>query len=459
MLSAVAEMLARQRARLDRLSDLDVVLNVGSFVGALDAEPRIHATVNALQDRLEKLASEHLKAESPLIRSIERISDPLDTLGVDETAMALAALSKQPRAVVLGLEDRNLPVSTPLGLTLSAALAGLHALNEPRSPLWKNYNETNARWQELLGVIRVRSREPAVALLRLRVLAWRVSSEYPSPTPLYAARTPRDRPDSNCGIQIEIPKDLDEAITAILTAPNADALIGKFQVPRLANVVRNSAHQVLDTIEAALDTATDRIELIQRFTTRSELFDRERLTDLVESDRATGRRETVLRDEFARFLFDEGLVPLTEVRLATTRADVYARLGQHGLLVEAKQYASGSAVALQLLVQKGVVQVMDTAEQLPGEHRVAEAVLLVFRRGGRRIELPKEPVRFSEIDYYLRLVDLAPSWLTGSRAGGDVVRFNIDQLFPDSPQGLDDVRAKPTPDVGADLDVPQADPG
>ena len=87
--------------------------------------------------------------------------------------------------------------------------------------------------------------------------------------------------------------------------------------------------------------------------------------------------------EFARYLFDQGLSPLTKPLTGGLEPDLLDP--EAGFYVEAKQYKRS---ARQELV-KSVGQVLDTVGRLQGgPYAVEEAFVVVFRRGGPRYLLP-----------------------------------------------------------------------
>lgn len=164
------------------------------------------------------------------------------------------------------------------------------------------------------------------------------------------------------------------------------------------------------------------------------MHDRERLLEIASGARA----EAKLTAELALYLFDHGLNPLTDVNFGPLRPDLLT--SSHGsvptLYVEAKQYeADGRRV-----VVEAMRQVWDTAGLMTAEpYEVHEAFLVVFRRGGPRLELP-DVVRGPRLTVYPILIDIGNPSERGSRRAETPVLVTEAELAPtpDEPlQGLE----------------------
>jgi hypothetical protein len=171
-----------------------------------------------------------------------------------------------------------------------------------------------------------------------------------------------------------------------------------------------------------------------RFRARCQFHDRERLIALAKHpprsvaqrarDNQRGKAEQVLTEELARYLFDQGLNPLTEVPAAGLRPDV---IDPGSLYVEAKQYGGPRNPRSYLL--QGARQVHETMGRLHGSRlQVHEAFYVVFRLGGRRVDLPNK-VPCGDWTLYPLLIDLAPASESGSRARKPIV-ISADELRP-----------------------------
>lgn len=183
------------------------------------------------------------------------------------------------------------------------------------------------------------------------------------------------------------------------------------------NKLKAAAERVHQGLRLRIGTTRSLLAIFERFKVRCEWHDRRRLRDLaqgatVAAGTDTRRRsnvENTLTEELARYLFDQGLNPITEVPTAGLRPDV---LGE-SLYVEAKQYSDGNPKAY---LMRGIHQMHETIGRLWGSNcQVREAFYVVFRLGGVLVQMP-EAVRRERWTIYPRVIDLAPAEVSGSRA-------------------------------------------
>ena len=158
-----------------------------------------------------------------------------------------------------------------------------------------------------------------------------------------------------------------------------------------------------------LAVGASHVALVRRFAARSERYDAERFRSLVKKN--SRRAEGVLTQEFARFLFDQGMNPLVDPKIAGLRPDVLEPHLDAPVYVEAKQYAARSPLPM---LRKAVAQVWDTWGRLSSTYEIREAFLVVFRLGGPRLPLP-EFVSHGRNRLYLQLVDIGEERLSGSK--------------------------------------------
>jgi hypothetical protein len=164
-------------------------------------------------------------------------------------------------------------------------------------------------------------------------------------------------------------------------------------------------------LQARLARGRSRRAIVRRYAARCETFDRLRLLQVIKATKASQKVEEALTLDFARYLFDMGFNPLVDPKIAGLRPDLLDPSQGTGFYVEAKQYTTASASAF----SKYVSQVFDTWGRLRNTYDLPEAFLLVFRLGGRKVDLP-EVVKSCGRSLNLHLVDLAPAAKTGSRA-------------------------------------------
>jgi hypothetical protein len=163
--------------------------------------------------------------------------------------------------------------------------------------------------------------------------------------------------------------------------------------------------------------------LVMRFKTKCERF---MAQTLLERCKDASRPEDILTSAAAEYLFDQGLNPLFNAPIVTLRPDLFDPSLPHALYIEAKQYNDGSP---KTKVVRATWQVWDTWNQLDGQHKVLEAFLLVFRRGGSLLTFD-ECVRLNGRTLYPIVVDIAPSNAKGSCAKSKSIHISGEELLP-----------------------------
>jgi hypothetical protein len=119
---------------------------------------------------------------------------------------------------------------------------------------------------------------------------------------------------------------------------------------------------------------------LNAFKIRCEWHDRERLARVAAE---SAEPELALTAELARFLFDQGLNPVTRIRTGGLEPDVFDPLPPSSLYVEAKRYRSSSGARRHILA--GLPQIHDTAGRLRGSaYQIEEVFYFIFREGGPR---------------------------------------------------------------------------
>lgn len=176
-------------------------------------------------------------------------------------------------------------------------------------------------------------------------------------------------------------------------------------------------------VRAQLGTTRSYRALVDRFRLRAELYEADELR--AQADAASPEKVLVAR--LARFLFDQGLNPLTEPLLGRLEPDLLDRTSRWTFYVEAKQYAGSSG---RQTIVRGLRQLWDTLSPLQGyPYRVHEAFYVVFRRGGPRYVLP-ERLESEGVVVYPVLVDIAPGTESGSRQKKQPIRIDEADLLP-----------------------------
>jgi hypothetical protein len=188
--------------------------------------------------------------------------------------------------------------------------------------------------------------------------------------------------------------------------------------------LRDAVERLREDLHRRIGATRSRLALVNRFKLRCEWHDRERMLAVADDGRLPGGPEDRLTGEFARYLFDAGLSPLTKPLAVGLQPDLLDPLAS--FYVEAKQYAASSA---KREIVNSVAQVLDTVGRLRGSpYAVDEAFCVVFRREGPYYELP--PVLQTETyRLHLVLVDLAPTTEAGRRQRDKPVQIPADEFF------------------------------
>jgi hypothetical protein len=166
--------------------------------------------------------------------------------------------------------------------------------------------------------------------------------------------------------------------------------------------------------------------LVRRYVARCEGFDARRLRELAEQD--TSSAEANLTRDFARYLFDQGLTPLINTTVGGLRPDVLDLAGPNVFYVEAKQYDNPHPTSW---LRAAYQQVWGTWRRLRNPLHVPEAFLLVFRRGGRAVDLPPE-LRYRGLRLHSMFVDLVEATVAGSHEAYPPLRLSEEDLLPTS---------------------------
>jgi hypothetical protein len=188
--------------------------------------------------------------------------------------------------------------------------------------------------------------------------------------------------------------------------------------------LRDAVERLREDLRRRIGTTRSRLALVNRFKLRSEWHDRERMLAVADDNRLPGGPEDRLTGEFARYLFDAGLSPLTKPLAGGLQPDLVDPLAS--FYVEAKQFASSSARGD---IVNSVKQVLDTVGRLRGgPYAVDEAFCVVFRREGPYYDLPAV-LQTETYRLHLVLVDLAPATEAGRRHRDKPVPIPAEEFF------------------------------
>jgi hypothetical protein len=195
--------------------------------------------------------------------------------------------------------------------------------------------------------------------------------------------------------------------------------------------LRGAVERLREDLHRRIGATRSRLALVNRFKLRCEWHDRERMLAVADDDRLSGGPEDRLTGEFARYLFDAGLSPLTKPLAGGLQPDLLDPLAS--FYVEAKQYATSSARGD---IVKSVAQVLDTVGRLRGgPYAVDEAFCVVFRREGPYYDLPAV-LQTETFRLHLVLVDLAPTTQAGRRQRDKPVQIPANEFFAAAPDDV-----------------------
>ena len=184
--------------------------------------------------------------------------------------------------------------------------------------------------------------------------------------------------------------------------------------------IRPELDCLYEELRRRLGSTLSGTHLIRRFKARCEAFEARRLR---RAARASSRHEAPLEAELARWLFDQGLNPITQTSVANLRPDVVDPFLARPVFAEAKQYAT------RLQVQRArfwVSQVCDTIARLRGTpFQVSEAFLVVFRRGGPALAIDEPSIVVGGETIHVVVIDIAESRVSGSRQRQAPVRLSL----------------------------------
>jgi hypothetical protein len=192
--------------------------------------------------------------------------------------------------------------------------------------------------------------------------------------------------------------------------------------------LRDDVERLREELHRRIGTTRSRLALVHRFKLRCEWHDREGMLAVADDDRLPGGPEDRLTGEFARYLFDAGLSPLTKPLAGGLQPDLLDPSAS--FYVEAKQYASSTARGD---IINSVKQVLDTVGRLRGgPYAVDEAFCVVFRRDGPYYDLPAV-LQTETYRLHLVLVDLAPATEAGRRQRDKPVQIPVGEFFAAAP--------------------------
>jgi hypothetical protein len=178
-----------------------------------------------------------------------------------------------------------------------------------------------------------------------------------------------------------------------------------------------------DELHQRLLLGLSRRAVVDRFAAKCETFERMKLQS--DGARRSGS-ERSLTLAFASYLFDSGFTPIIDPEIGGLKPDVLDAAKGSLFYVEAKQYAHRSPKATILAAYR---QVWSTWLRIEKQFSLTEGFLVVFRRSGPIVDLPRR-LDYGQRRLYSTLIDIAE--LAGSRERYSPIVIAPELLLPRS---------------------------
>lgn len=400
----------------------EFLVSVEPFLEALRGEPRIGIHLEDLRDEtidrvrlFEEIDTELVPVLVDLRRRLVKLRSDLDDSNteppkLDEDdrgwSVSLARFDSVAKAEPPQLNFKGDGArSEQLLWILDDKAFSLKGKPSAEAEAWVvDLNNAKQRWEHATRWLQLRMRVSAgLALLRLESIP---RSLNPEPVIREAGEDRKTRLDSAFRRAISTEQRLYLAVHTDKLDAATQGFVDDFVKDMRAGLERLSVE-----LHRRLGLTRSRRALISRFKQRAQWYDARRLLAIAADDDLPGGPEERLTDELARFLFDQGLNPLTKPIVGGLQPDLLDPSVQPAFYVEAKQYKGDDRRG----VVKALAQVLDTVGRLQSEaYPITEAFCVVFRRDGPRYVLP-ELVQPEGYRVYFTLVDIAPTEVSGRR--------------------------------------------
>lgn len=197
-----------------------------------------------------------------------------------------------------------------------------------------------------------------------------------------------------------------------LNSPDWPNDLRSFEWPKVvsfAELLKTRLRAVVTDFHARLGHQATISSVLQRYARRCRWLRLREVRALLAQESSQHKKERVLTQDAAVFMFDQGFEVLTEQPIGSHRYDIKC----DKILVEAKVYAAGRS-ALAALVQ-GLNQLHQYANDRAHEEGRLDPVLLLFRLGGRSGTCV-ETYQHGNLRVTIAHVDLGLSTDSGSKA-------------------------------------------
>ncbi|OGQ94499.1 MAG: hypothetical protein A2521_15120 [Deltaproteobacteria bacterium RIFOXYD12_FULL_57_12] len=440
--SELRDILLRQAEYLKGLDDSRALMALPSFVDLVCTEPTLSAiskdllyegeqqTSNFVVEHdawgvnsLKSLWSEHSNWLLELWRDAEKDEETAPSIGIygkpTDFDDFLAKRGHESPPFREATEDKSVTGAAIKKIEAWADLANGNAKKSQLDDLRKRLNHISQQHDKAFRQYLLNEAAHAgVALTRLRKIAAGLLPAY------YNWNPEKNVHEQNMDVLLWLK---DSQISNALFSPT------KFQPTpaEYAGQMRRDIDLVVVEILRRVGLHLSYRALILRLKTRCERFDGDSLRERMErlsKMKPGARKEDLLTEHCARYLFDQGLNPLFNASIVRLRPDLFdSSSAPEALYVEAKQYSETNGLRKKL--QKATWQVWSTWSELEGSNRVSEGYLLVFRVGGPLVQFD-DRVRFQNKTLYPILVDIAPPNMRGSREKSQPIHIAAAEMIP-----------------------------
>ncbi|MFZ5894701.1 MAG: hypothetical protein ACOY0T_26800 [Myxococcota bacterium] len=215
-------------------------------------------------------------------------------------------------------------------------------------------------------------------------------------------------------------EELRSAILSRNTGLGAD--MGRRLLQAACEMVVRDATVLVDEIRLRILLGLSRHGVLQRYAARCETFRAAHLRKVAQS-RSHERQLTL---DLAEYLFEAGFTPLIDPQIGGLKPDIIDAAGSSLFYVEAKQYNDARAASE---LPNAYHQVWSTWLRVEKQHRLHEGFLVVFRRGGPLVELPRH-LDYGHRRLHSLLIDISDSSRAGSNEHTPPRVLDPSQLLP-----------------------------
>jgi hypothetical protein len=322
---------------------------------------------------------------------------PLYTPGIYEDESDVAKLIQILRMKVSGYEGLDEKSKRRIDETIEYKLQDLESLHKHTHREWKNYQRTS----------------PGRALIELADIVQRINKE------------PEDQTEWRKKSKIE---KLNYAFEKTFTRRNYSWIyisvygtdsfrnssqIGREDIQKYIAKSKELLKRVYEGVRQEIGTTQIYLQLLNRYSLRSQWYNHSFLRSLVASSRGgyQRNREDLLTKDLALFLFDNGVTAQYRIRFGKHEFDLLGVDIEDPIFIEAKAYKDSGAKR-ELI--DGIAQLHSYLSNIEGYKSIHEAYYVVYRLAGPIYEFP-EMVNTNRFTIFPILVDLGLSQESGRK--------------------------------------------